>query len=576
MRNQMCFILKKSIRFSPGLAMRLLVFFCLHACLLEAQQTIQVNANIDSEPVYTQRQISGLITVTHTKNQNIDSNTFKLGDTPLKVAFVKEVHPSPSEELTLSIYHFELPAKPKGLQLLAPISVVVDGQTYSSTPSTYEVKPIPESLQPKLMLQLENTIEGANPLYPGQHIRLIYRFYFRGNISLTKESLPMLDVSGFSRLGSKEVKEGNAEGINIQEISQEYAGRTPGIYKFPISYITGYASQTDAEGNTILTPPELRAEAPPLTVIVNPFPAENQPASFNGAVGEFQFNISLKTNAAIHLSDVIELAMGVRGTEGIDTVTLPDLSCQPGFSGFFQIGDMSSVGIVQGPSKYFKIELRPLSPSIKEIPSIEFSYFNPKEKRYAIIRSPPIALTILPQTNKPVALLEEAKEAIPSAVWHDLPTAASQPPINELSGNAPIKPSDLFGIDLNLITLLYLIPAGIFLLLFQSHFRHTLLQKGPVKQITSQELFTKALHTAFATPDFFQNLEAAFLLKLKEKSEIASSIDAYENLPQQGKCGLVREFLSKMDEKRFTGRQDQIENSILLEAKQLFDQLDGA
>lgn len=550
----------------------LLFFFVVIPPTLHSQEApVQINVSIDSDPVYAQSPISGLITITHSKNQKIDPTTFKLENKPLSVKYVKDVQTSLTQDLMLSIYRFDLPGQPKGLQLLPTISVNVGGSTIRSIPSTYEVIAIPTKAQPKKFLKLEAIIEGPNPLYPGQHVRLVYRFYFKGNIDLTKEFLPMLDVSGFRKLGSKEIQEGSQEGISIQEVSQEYAGRLPGVYTFPISYVEGYAYQEITSGNKVRLPPELRAESPANTLTVHPFPIENQPASFQGAVGNFQLRATLNQTADVHIGDTVKLALEVKGTEGLDTVTLPDLECQPGFSGRFLIKEISSVGILQGQTKRFTIELRPLFSSIKEIPSIELSFFDPKEKNYKTLRTPPIALNISPLTTSDLALSED-KAVIPPSLWKQS-TQPENVHRNDIQEIMPLSFSDLFGFHLNGTILLSFISGGFFLLFFQIYYERTRQERRIEKTRTSQELFKEAIRISFGSPEFFNKLEDALFLRLVEIKEIASSKISPEWLSREGKSGLVRNFLLQIAEIRYSGKEQPLDKALLKQAKQLYELL---
>jgi BatD DUF11 like domain len=79
------------------------------------------------------------VTITHESSKKVDPNSFKMNDKPLKVEFAREVKFSERSDLILSIYHFLLPPQKKGLQILPPISVKVDGREYTSNESSYQV-----------------------------------------------------------------------------------------------------------------------------------------------------------------------------------------------------------------------------------------------------------------------------------------------------------------------------------------------------------------------------------------------------------------------------------------------------
>ena len=97
--------------------------------------------------------------------------------------------------------------------------------------------------------------------------------------------------------------------------------------------------------------------------------------------------------------------------------------------------------------------------------------------------------------------------------------------------------------------------------------------KPAIKQKTSQEIFDEALQAGSGSPFFYQLLNKAFVLRLFEKGLIKKIDLNPENLPLEGEAGLVRNFLSKIDEKRFTGQEIDIGDQLIQEAKDLFKRL---
>ena len=53
-------------------------------------------------------------------------------------------------------------------------------------------------------------------------------------------------------------------------------------------------------------------------------------------------------------------------------------------------------GTVEGRSKVFTQSIRALSETVREIPPIEFAFFNPAKGEYETVRSAPIAITVKP------------------------------------------------------------------------------------------------------------------------------------------------------------------------------------
>ena len=83
--------------------------------------------------------ILGSVMITHDVKNSVDINSFRLGDTPLKVEFVQTIAMSSYSNLVLSIYKFQLVGMKKGLHNLPPIKVQVGGKDYQASPLTIQI-----------------------------------------------------------------------------------------------------------------------------------------------------------------------------------------------------------------------------------------------------------------------------------------------------------------------------------------------------------------------------------------------------------------------------------------------------
>ena len=239
-------------------------------------------------------------------------------------------------------------------------------------------------------LRLEAAVEAPTPWYPGQYGRLIYRIYYLGDIALSVEQLPLLDAQGFLKIGEKEIKDYAELGMDVQEISQRVQAIQTGSFAFPASIIEG--SLQSAGTNTSKV--SLKSQTAPLNLMIAPFPLSGQPYAFKGAVGEFTWKVNMLSPPNLRLGDKITLSIAISGEGIFNTVSLPDIQCQPGFGGFFRLSDLPSAGEMREGSKYFTVEMRPIFPLIAQLPSIEFAFFNPAQAKYYVLRSSPFPLQI--------------------------------------------------------------------------------------------------------------------------------------------------------------------------------------
>ena len=391
------------------------IFFPMN---LFALADVSVNASIDPTTLYQGWPIKGTLEITHYANEKIDESSVLLERKTLKISLLRNVKISPESQLMVSIYQFTLPAHNKGSYILQPITVKVGGKSYKTLSSPYTVQgpitPPPGSPGGSLesTLKLEAFIDGPHELYPGQITKLVYRYVYQGNISLSQEILPMLEAKGLQKIERYETKNYTEGSASVFEIAQKVQAIKPGEFSWGPSSIEGVVYVEDALGNKQLTTTKLVSKAPAVQLTVKPFPLEGKPASFNGAFGRFTFQVSLTTPSKISVGDPINLDIAIAGqTSNWDSVASPELCCQPGFAGFFKLSDLPPISKMEGDSKHFMVNMHPMTSSIKSIPVIQFSYFEPESGRYTTLYSTAIPLSVAPMQDiaqEPNALEQKA------------------------------------------------------------------------------------------------------------------------------------------------------------------------
>lgn len=555
----------------------LILFTAFSACGFAYADLIDITAEIQQDGAYENQPLKGTITVTHPNTISIDTNSFLIGNDKLSANFVKDVRIDPSNPTLLSIYNFQLPGKPQGLYALPEISVNVGGKTYHTIMSTYSVQPntgrsaapppqrqtapqpspepsVPTANPPadgQPSLRLEAGVDGPPTLYPGQVTRFFYKYYFSGNIGLTKEEIPLLDAEGFIKIGEKEFKNNTEGNLSVTEISQVVRAVKPGKYTFGPSQIEGHAYKNDTLGNPVYTSGTLSSIAPIVAVTVLPFPEKTKPASFNGAVGNFTFKTELVSSPKVEVGDDLTLNLIISGKGNLKELTTPDLCCQPGLSGFFQQGDLPPKETANGDTKTVTVQLRILNDKPKEIPSIEFSYFDPDLSSYTTLHSDPIPITI-----------KGTPPPSPGAVPPPKPSSKEpKPPQANLSATAPIeiesimplRSNDLYNLKFGTWWALAALPIGLALLAFQVHLKDYLAwRRSQVIPVTSKDLFTEAFTKKGQCN--FQVLDKAFRLALVESGQLPPGTPEDKELPSTGLNGEVKNLLAFFDEGRFSGR----------------------
>ncbi len=545
-----------------------LLFFVFCSSIF-AQEVI-VTSKIEGSPQLGMP-VEGTITITHDRSKAVDTNSFAMGGEPLEVEFLKEVQVAPDLPLIISIYTFTIEPQEVGLQELPRVSVDVGGTVYHSFSSTYQVekaKKQPQVSGGSIVLKIEPLVIGKTPLYPGQRIKVGYRYIFNYSHELSREELPLLKAEGFSKLGAKET-ETKVEGkLVYYDVLQEVEAVEPGVYTFAPAKIQGRAWKKERLGKKNYAKQESTAESAPVAIEVLAFPEEGKPPSFNGAIGEdLSFSVELKTPSEVSVGDKIVLLITIKGNGELASLPPPEVCCQPGFSGFFRTSDLPPVEDIFGSIKTFTVEMRPLNDKITAIPSLEFSYFNPKEKQYQAIQSEPIPLKVSPM-KEPAKKKQQLPKFDPKEKVEEKVDAALKP--IEIEGNFDIKEKDLSNRWFGTWWVLLIIPLGIGVLLLQVNLRRYLEQRRGVKRPkTARELFNDSMKNG---PDF-NLLYQALLLRLVEIHEIDDHRISLSQLSKKGLSGKVRNFLEEVETLRFAGKGSGFDSEWTARAKTLFNEL---
>lgn len=530
---------------------------------------VEVTASVVAGEIWENQPINVTVTILHEKNLLVDADSFRIKDKSVTARYVKDVAFSSTDSLLLSFYQIILDGLPKGLQVLPSVSVKVGDKIFKSIPVTFEVRELHDSTAPSGAsgkLKLEAFVAGPQPIYPGQRIRLVYRYIFNDNIELTKEILPLLEAAGFQKIGSTKVKDYEKDGFSVREVSQEVEAIKPGAFNFAPSFVEGYVYKVDRFGARVYEKPMINSTAASPTIIVNDFPAEGKPASFNGAIGPFNlFSVAPSSGTKVAVGDKLSLSIKIGGKGRLDSVPLPELCCQPGLSGRFQVSDLPPTTSMEGEVKTFVVDLRPLSDTITEFPEVEFSYFTPETNSYGILRSVPFKITVVAESQQktPEVPVEE-----PKAVQ---PVFSPNPQPIEIETVKPISEGDLTNEKFSTPWVYWIFPIGAIAVAFVLYMKK---KKVPVEEIISVEkspLYLKeALLAGPKSHRFIPLASKALLTRLVEKGTIPQLVSNPEHLPDEGMAGEVRSILMELEEHRFSGQQTQLDSSIVDRIEQIY------
>ncbi len=562
------------------------ILLCI-ALLFNKLESADIEAQIKNLFEREGQPITGMVMITHARDEEIDITSFEKDKKPLKVTFEKSIVMDPgSEKTVISIYNFEMPAQSKGLYELTSISVKVGNEKIHSIPSSYQVTGASQTLSAQKKRQpTQKTINKEKPflkldtdvnqstVYPGQKFVLTYYIFYNHSIDLTKTELPFIHPNNFEMIGDAHIEDFQEGDITIQKISQNVQASKLGTFELGPSWIEGYFYDVNTAGNKILSKEAVKAEAPSVTISVVPFFPKNQPGSFNGALGEIKVETIKKFSKAI-VGEEIQLEFAISGIENLVEFQFPNLACQPGFSGFFQQSDLLPAGIIKGERKIYTIELIPLNTFITSIPSIEFSSFDLKSGAYVVERTKPIPIQVeLGVANQDVVSFERLfQDPSSNAEWEPknwpLPPLQKTPKIvlDRLNGKRGISP----------FWFLFAVPLG----LGMSYALHWYLERKRKKEkeilvMASDHYYQRIMKEQNSSPSTVIPLMIVGLkTKLFEKKLIPDLHQPYDFWPSGPKINPVKTFLIKLESIQYGMQENNNLSELITDWEALWMELD--
>ncbi|MHC5062721.1 MAG: hypothetical protein ACYTG5_01960 [Planctomycetota bacterium] len=204
----------------------------------------------------------------------------------------------------------------------------------------------------------------------------------------------------------------NGQVFRVFEIDSRLLAQAAGNLDLPaakiqVTYATSFREdflngRVPADRHTFI----LSSQALDLSIL--PWPEEDRPADFIGAVGQFRIRAEAKIDSP-RIGEPFELTLHFEGRGNLPSIPLPRLDDLPGFH---VIGRLETSAPERRSIRY---ELAALNTSISEIPSIAFTYLDPEARpTYRRIQSEaiPISLRPLADGSQTIASPDEESELI--------------------------------------------------------------------------------------------------------------------------------------------------------------------
>jgi hypothetical protein len=324
---------------------------------------------------------------------------------------------------TQTVYQYQLQPVETGSLTIAPISIILNGQTYTTEPIVVEVTPgtgrpsmpngpqvgsplgslLPPGLSGLLNQEplgqnsfggdsfVEAEVGNPNP-YLGEQVVYTFRYHESGLGMLDQPHYQPPQFTGFWA-----EKEGDPQQYQVQANGQIYNVTELRTVLFPtkMGTLTIEPAHLATPGGFFGQGGELQSE--PITLEVKPLPG-NAPASFNGVVGQFDLTAAVdKTETKVN--EPITWQITLSGAGNLPTAPDPVWSELDGWHSYDSQAPETNThfqdGRLVGARVYERLIL-PQQAGEFTIPAVEYSYFDPQAGEYRTLTTEPIQVSVAP------------------------------------------------------------------------------------------------------------------------------------------------------------------------------------
>jgi hypothetical protein len=399
-----------------------------------------------------------------------------LNSTPSRSTSISIVN---GQTTTSTTYTFSLVAREQGNYTIPPISIEIDGETYTTNSIPIEIIERRNLSQgegrqlPDIFLEID--VDDANPV-PGQQIVASLNLYFKQGVEITSfQPTAGWRTDGFWKEELQNIRQPQAESVILNGVRYRKAtliryalfpsrSGSFSLAEFPLNVgIRTQPQRNDPFGSFFGSGTNQRrvtVESEPVEITVRPLPAAQNAISLN-AVGDLRVERRLNMNE-VKTGETIELITKVEGTGNIPLVRRPGYNFPDGLDRYTpqESSNVERRGLNIRGEKTFTELIVARAPGTYTIPEERVAVYYPDGGRYKYITLPALSFEARPAPGAPVVTAST--------------TAGSLTPINGLAvwhnqSARPLHQTTWFWI-------LLAIPAlAVFIGLQQKHYRHKLM-----------------------------------------------------------------------------------------------------
>ncbi len=318
-------------------------------------------------------------------------------------------------------YNYRLIPLKAGTFTVPPITVTINGRTYISDPVDISVISQPINGQQRAIAPSGRSLEDnvflmmkidRREVYLNERVPLTIKLYVN-QLSVRDVQFPELEADGF-RL---------EEFARPRQYSEVIGGVQYDVVEFAAAFFptrTGELAVGPAELSLNVLIKEapssrspfgefgsffdeeffdsffesyrrypLRVSSADVRLAVKPLPEENRPEGFTGAVGQFDFRADVMPEE-VSVGDPLTVRMTITGEGNLQTVRFPAYAD----TGDFKAYDPEIKE--QEKDKTLEQVLIPKHDEVDRVPAAAFSFFDPEEEQYRMIRRGPFPIKVKP------------------------------------------------------------------------------------------------------------------------------------------------------------------------------------
>ena len=470
-------------------------------------------------------------------------------------------------------YTYVIQPTAKGSFLISSASITYKDEIIKSNAVRIQVVDaidIPEDPNDPRYLASQNIhlvaeVSKENP-YVGESISIIYKLYVntaKVNVQNTRE-ISSPSFNGFWKqnieVDAWQAQDGTYKGEPYRYVIVKKAVLVPNksgkldIDPLEMEIVAGTPTgRRDFFGNMMFNDINFTATSGKRSIQVKALPDSGKPADFNGAVGDFKFDVTV-SNTELKANESTSVKVQITGNGNLKLIELPKFITPAGLEVFepeHQEKINTTLGGMQG-SIFDQYAIVPQFKGKFKIPEVSFSYFNPKEEKYVTQVSEALIINAI-----------EGKEMVDGneQIIAKQDVIGSESNIRFIKTKGSLQPaeekSDFYGSILFyilLLTPLLAIPAGIFLgNKKEARDKDVVGNKRRKADRLARKYLSEARKTLGNKESFYEALERALHNYLKAKLQVETadiSTDKVAELLKNRKVetSIVEEFKAVLDD----------------------------